>query len=373
MRKVTILLLLLLPLLTGCWDRLPLRNLQFVDLAGLNWNEKNREVELDYVFTNIKSTGPGSGEPVSETIVLKGPNVVEAVTQGEYIDQAPFLGINTGTYLMSESFVNTNPTLQLDFLLHAPYASINAPVVIFKGDLVTFLKTAPKQNGKFAGNFFRFNRALEQNNIIKSVTMMQLLESKEEELSNLAIPVMKQNEKGTELVGALLFSHGKNTDVELNNEQLRIMRLLTGKAKGRQRFSGKLEKVSEEKKEYRSFSFSFKKGTSTIRVIPQSKRPPKVNINANIEIVVIKLGTSYHELNAKYVNKTEKELGKQLDKKALETIQTLQKANCDLLGIGERIKAFHPKMWKKLNWKADYPKMNIKPHFKVHILNVDRM
>ncbi|MEH7609939.1 Ger(x)C family spore germination C-terminal domain-containing protein [Gottfriedia acidiceleris] len=372
MRKVAF-LLLLLPLLTGCWDRLPLRNLQFVDLAGIDWNAKNREIELDYVITNIKSTGPGSGESVSETIELKGPNVVEAVTQGQYIDQAPFLGINTGTYLMSESFVNTEPTLQLNFLLHAPYASINSPVVIFKGDLITFLKTTPKQNGKFAGNFVRFNKALDKNNIINSVTMMQLLESKEDELSSLAIPVVKQNEEGTELVGALLFSHGKNTDVELNNEQLRMMRLLTGKAKGRQRYSGKLEKVSEEKKEYRSFSFSFKKGTSTIRVIPQSKRPPKVNINANIDIIVIKLGKLYHQLDANYVNNIEKELGNQLDKKALETIQTLQKANCDLLGIGERIKAFHPEIWRNLNWKADYPKMNIKPHFKVHILNIDRM
>ncbi|MFF3022222.1 Ger(x)C family spore germination C-terminal domain-containing protein [Gottfriedia sp. NPDC057948] len=372
MRKVVI-LLLLLPLLTGCWDRLPLRNLQFVDIAGFDWNEKNREIELDYVITNIKSTGPGSGEPIGETIELKGPNVVEAVTQGQYIDQAPFLGINTGIYLMSESFVKKDPILQLNFLLHAPYASINAPVVIFQGDLLTFLKTTPKQNGKFTGNFFRFNRELDKNNIINSVTMMQLLQSKEDELSNFAIPVMKQNEKGTELVGALLFKHGKDTEVELNKEQLSMIRLLTGKANGRQRYSGKLEKVSEEKNAYRSYSFSFKKGTSTIRVIPQSKRPPKVNLNANIEIVVIKLGKSYHQLDAKYVNKTEKELGKQLDKKALETIQIMQKANCDLLGIGERIKAFHPKTWKNINWEKDYPKMQIKPHFKVHILNVDRM
>ena len=149
--------------------------------------------------------------------------------------------------------------------------------------------------------------------------------------------------------------------------------LLTGKEKGRQRYSGKLEKVSEEKSSYRSYSFTLKKGKSTIRLIPQSKRPPKVHINVNIDINVIDLGKAYHQLDAKYVNKIEKELGNQLDKKSLETIQIMQKANCDLVGIGERIKAFHPEIWRNLNWEADYPKMNIKPHFKVHILNVDRM
>lgn len=372
MRKVFI-LLLLLPLLTGCWDRLPLRRLQFVDLAGLDWNEMNREIELNYVITNIKSTGPGSGEPISETIVLKGPNVVEAISQGEYIDQAPFLGISTGIYLMSESFVKNDPISQLNFLLHAPYSSINTPVVLFKGDLATFLKTTPKQNKNFADNFYRFNMALDKNSIIPSVTMMQLLQSKEEELSNLAIPIVKQKEEGTELDGALLFSHGKNTGVELNKEQLRMLMLLTGNKKGRQRYSGKLDKVSEEKNAYRSYSFSLRKETSTVRVIPQSKRPPKVNISVNIDINVIDPGKAYSQLDAKYANKIEKELGNQLDKKAIETIQIMQKANCDVVGIGERIKAFHPKIWKNLNWEADYPKMKIKPHFKVHILNVDRM
>ncbi|QKE74145.1 Ger(x)C family spore germination protein [Arthrobacter citreus] len=372
MRKVAI-LLLLLPLLTGCWDRLPLRNLQFVEIAGADWNEMNREVELHYVITNIKSTGLGSGEPVSETVVLKGPSLVEAIGQGEYIDQAPFLGISTGIYLMSESFMKNDPISKLNFLLHAPYSSINTPVILFKGDLATFLQTAPKENGKFAGNLVTFNKALDKNSIIPSVTMMQLLQSKEDELTNLAIPVVKQKEQGTELDGALLFSHGKNTDVELNKEQLRMTMLLNGREKGRQRYSGKLEKVSEEKNAYHSYSFSLKKGTSTLRVIPQSKRPPKVKLNVNIDINAIDLGKAYHQLDAKYVNKIEKILGKQLEKEALETIQIMQKANCDLVGVGERIKAFHPKIWRKLNWEKDYPKMNIKPHFKVHILNVDRM
>ncbi|MFB7138026.1 Ger(x)C family spore germination protein [Gottfriedia sp. NPDC056225] len=372
MRKVAI-LLLLLPLLTGCWDRLPLRKLQFVNIAGLDWNENNREVELDYVITNIKSTGPGSGEPVSETVELKGPNVVEAISQGQYIDQAPFLGISTGIYLMSESFVKHDPISQLNFLLHAPYSSINTPVVLFKGDLATLLKITATQNGDFADMFYGFNMALDKNSIIPSVSMMQFIQSKEEQLANLAIPVMKQKEQGTELDGALLFSHGKNTDVELNKEQLRMTMLLNGKEKGRQRYSGKLEEISEEKNAYHSYSFSVKKITSSIRVIPQSKKPPKVKINVDLEINAFDLGNAYHQLDAKYVNKIEKELGKQLDKKALETIQTTQKANCDLNGVGERIKAFHPKIWGNLNWETDYPKMNIKPHFKVHILNVDRM
>ncbi|MFB7142580.1 Ger(x)C family spore germination protein [Gottfriedia sp. NPDC056225] len=372
MRKVAI-LLLLLPLLTGCWDRLPLRKLQFVDIAGLDWNNMNREVELDYVITNIKSTGPGSSESVSETIVLKGPNVVEVISQGEYIDQAPFLGISTGIYLMSESFVKNDPISQLNFLLHAPYSSINTPVVLFKGDLATFLKKTPEQNKNFADNFYHFNMALDKNSIVPGVTMMQLLQSKEDELANLAIPVMKQKEQGTELDGALLFSHGKNTGVELNKDQLRMWMLLSGNEKGRQWYSGKLEKLSEKQNAYRSYSFSVKKGTKTIRVIPQSKKPPKVNIDVDLEINAIDLGNDYHQMNATYVNKIEKILGKQLEKKALETIQIMQKANCDLVGIGARIKAFHPEIWRNLNWEKDYPKMNIKPHFKVHILNVDRM
>ncbi|WP_251026671.1 Ger(x)C family spore germination C-terminal domain-containing protein [Bacillus sp. ISL-46] len=47
----------------------------------------------------------------------------------------------------------------------------------------------------------------------------------------------------------------------------------------------------------------------------------------------------------------------------------MQKANCDVLGIGRQIKAYHPNIWKSINWLKDFPEMSIEPNFDVQILN----
>ncbi|MBT2700776.1 hypothetical protein J7E79_25945 [Bacillus sp. ISL-40] len=50
-------------------------------------------------------------------------------------------------------------------------------------------------------------------------------------------------------------------------------------------------------------------------------------------------------------------------------LHSLQKANCDVLGIGRQIKAYHPNIWKSINWRKDFPEMSIEPNFDVQILN----
>lgn len=90
-----------------------------------------------------------------------------------------------------------------------------------------------------------------------------------------------------------------------------------------------------------------------------------------MQINVFKLGKSALTLKPDYVNRIEKELSKHLEEKAAATIEIMQKANCDILGIGKEFKAYHPNIWKSLNWRKDFPEMSIEPNFDVQILNSD--
>ena len=119
------------------------------------------------------------------------------------------------------------------------------------------------------------------------------------------------------------------------------------------------------------FGFSVKKGDSNISIHSESSGLPKVNIDVRLKINVFELGESIHTLKPDYVNRMEKELSSLLEKKASDAIETLQKANCDVLGIGKEIKAYHPNIWRSLNWRKDYSRLSIEPKFKVEILNSD--
>lgn len=369
MKKAAIVILVSM-LLTGCWDRLPLRNLHLVDIAGFDLDEESGAVVLHYVVTKLKSAGQGGGEPISETTQLKGPSIVEAVGQGEYVDQARFLAINTRVYLMSERFASHDPDQKFAFLLHAPYASINTPLVVFDGNMSKLLNPKPRKNKEFTKKLHEFVMSMDTNRIMPNVSMMQFILSQKDPLEDIALPLLKHYKTRMELGGALLFHQGKSTDAKLDKEQVQMLILLLGKEKGRQKYTGNLSKNGDGSQSL-SYGFSVKKGDSKITVHPKSSGLPKVNIGVRLQINVFEIGEGVHLLKPDYVNRMEKELNHHLEERAKATIKTLQKANCDVLGIGKQIKAYHPNIWKSLNWRKDYPRLSIEPNFDVQILNSD--
>lgn len=376
MKKTAIVILSLL-LLTGCWDRLPLANIQLVDITGVDLDEQSGGVLLNFVVTKLKKAGQGGGEPLSETTELKGKSIVEAFEQGEYMDRGPFFGFNTGAFLLSEKFAAKDPGRELAFLLHAHYTSINTPVVIYEGSVSKLLKKKSSESKTLAHSLDEFISSLETYGIIPNVSMMRFITSQEEPLEDIVLPVLKQSDSGLELGGALLFRQGKSTKVKLSKEQVRTLMFLSGHGRGKQKLTPNLSQDGEGRQPHTgqvngtTYAYSAKKVASKITVRSEASGLPEVGIKVRLKINAFELGEDVHLLKSDYVNQMEKELAKHLEETAAATIEVLQKANCDALGIGMQIKAYHPNLWKSLNWRKDYPQLSIVPHFDVQILNSD--
>ncbi|WP_394136627.1 Ger(x)C family spore germination protein [Cytobacillus oceanisediminis] len=366
--KKAIIGILLLVFLTGCWDQLQLRDLQLVDIAGFDLDEENEGFLLHYIVTSLKGAGQGGGgEATSEMTTLKGTSLVQAIGEGQYTDKAPFLGINTRLYMMSKSFAENEPIKHLNFLLYAPYASINTPLVVFEGKISELLKMNSVSTQDFTKKLNHFITEAEKNSIMPSFTMMQFIQSEKEPLEGIAIPKLKQSpDSGIVFDGVLLFHKGQYSGEELNRDQVRMVMLMLGKDIGRQRYTGKFKKNNGKELAY---GFAVKKGISRITVHPEIFGLPIVDIDIHLKIHVFELGKPGSILKPDYINRMEKELSKHLEEKSLKTIETLQKGNCDLLGIGQHLKAFHPDIWKSLDWSKDYPELPIKPNIDVQILN----
>lgn len=375
MKKAAI-MIMLLPLLTGCWDQLQLSRLRLVDIAGFDLNEESEDVEIQFIVTKLKSAGQGTGEPNSVLTKLKGPSLTEAFGQGEYIDKGPFLGISTRVYLLSQRFASHEPVSELAFLLETPYSSISSPVVVLEGNMHKVLENQMETNKEFTKDLNEFIMSLEKNKFMPTVSMMNFIQSRDDPLEDLALPVLGDVNTGVGVNGALLFRHGTITGVKLDKEQVRMMMLLLKKELGRQRFTGNLsensgEQPSSDKTKQIHYGFSVKKKNSKITISHDSSRLPKVNIQVQLKIIVFELGHGVQKLKPDYVNRMEKELSNHMENMAVATIETMQKANCDVLGIGKQLKAYHPNIWKSLKWRKDYPRVTIEPNFDVQILNSD--
>lgn len=368
MKKAAIAILLVL-LLTGCWDRLPLKTLNIVDIAGIDQDKENGDIVLNYVVTKLKNAGQGSGEPSPKITVLKGHSLVEAVDQGQYTQEGPFFGMHTGIYLLSKSFASDDPVQELTFILNAPYTAINSPIVIINGNMSKLLKSKIGTNKEFSRDLYEFVLPLEKNGIAPEVTLMKLILSRKEPLEDLALPLLKPSNSSMVLDGALLFRQGTYTGKELDKDQVQMLMLMLEKFSGNKRYTGNMSRKGEDKNS--DYAFSVKKLNSKIITHPESGELPKVSIGVRMRIDVFKFGESFYTLKPEYVNRLEKELGKHLEEDAAATIKTLQKANCDVLGIGKQLKAYHPNIWKSLNWRKDFPEMSIEPNFDVQIINAE--
>ncbi|AEI40361.1 Ger(x)C family spore germination C-terminal domain-containing protein [Paenibacillus mucilaginosus] len=354
MKKAAVIFMLLL-VCTGCWDQKPLRNLHLVDVACLDLDEKSGEVLLNYIVTVLNKAGQGEGDPKSETTLLKGPSFVEAVGQGDYFDEGPFLGIHNRIYLLSEGFASRDPIGQLAFLLHAPYASINTPVVIFEGSISKLMQRKSFNREDFTETLNHFIMNLESSRIIPNVSMMHFILSKEEPLEDIALPVIKQQSNSElEFSGALLFRQGTKAEEKLSKEQVQILMLLLGENFNKHKVGGRStsgigQQLLTGHMNSTEYAFSIKKGVSRITIHPESNGLPKVIVNVKLKINVYKLGQQAVRLKSDYVNQMEKQLNSYLEERAVATIRTMQKANSDVLGIGRKIYSLHPGLWKSLD------------------------
>jgi|GEM_PF-2026792 germination protein, Ger(x)C family len=367
--KRMVLCILSLLLLSGCWDRLPLRDLQMIDAVAFDRNEETKDIAVDLIVTSLKRAGMGEGEPIAEQTELEGKSVIEAVGKSEYMDQGPFSAVNTRVFLMSERFASDRPVKELEFLLHAPYTSINTPVVIFKGEINDLIKYKVSNRKAPIEKLNTFIRSLDANGLIQNVSMMEFLTSQRDSLDDYPMPVVNYADTKFELESAMLYHAGLYTGGRLTREQLRMLMFMIGVDQGKQRITGRLSESSGVQN--LTYGFSVKSVHNRYHAQQDSGRLPKMTIDVRLNISVFDIGENIETLKPTYSHKMQQLLITQFNREANVTIQALQKANCDALGIGKHLRAYHPKLWKSLDWRNDYPNMKIEPRFNIHILNTD--
>lgn len=108
------------------------------------------------------------------------------------------------------------------------------------------------------------------------------------------------------------------------------------------------------------------------------KRKFKVSVSADESVEVnleIKLQAIVEEfpgedsLKDKDLQKINQALSEILTKEAKSVVKEVQKANCDIFGVGRKLIAYHHNVWKEKNWSEDYRKVQFHPKVEVEIVD----
>lgn len=177
-----------------------------------------------------------------------------------------------------------------------------------------------------------------------------------------ALPYLGRD--GGEIItkGVALF-HDQNYSGMLNPDQSIMMVLLMGQKGKNARFTKKLDLGhSDDIRNFITINVGSKKIKRQFKVTIADDESIDVNLGLELQAVVEEFTDV---LDEKELKKVSQDLSDLLTKEAKTVVNEIQKANCDIFGVGRKLIAYHHNVWSNKNWSEDYRK--VKFHTKVDV------
>lgn len=356
-------------LVTGCWDRREIEERLLVAAIGVD-STKDGDVFTFQVPIPNQVIGKGSSGGSTQsggdggTIQMYGEQantLTEAIKKiREKGTQEPFLGY-TQLLLIGEEKAKQGISVVMQGLRQHPEIRRQFWPIVVKGEAKELLNLPAKidiinsvvireilKNGVRRGRF-------------PDVTLKDLfIDLSNPVRRNPILNVIKVNEhKKIEWGGVAAFKNDKMIDT-LSDSESDALNQIRGKQAGR----------------YLTIPCSKGKGTlgfrpnRTRRVMHISDKPA-ITIDMYVTGTLRESSCNYNMHGTKRVKLMKNILEKQYNKNGRQLIDRAQKMDqTDYLLLGDYIHSYRPDLWKKLNWKKDFPHIPIQVRYHV---NVERL
>ncbi|MFC4101635.1 Ger(x)C family spore germination protein [Paenibacillus xanthanilyticus] len=360
--KKTIAALFLCLTLTGCWDQIQLNNLLFIDVIGIDYAEgQSKKLKVNYVISSVQEANQGGGKPATVYVESSGVNLYDAVTQTNKELPGVLSVLETRLYLISRRFAKDEPLKHLDIASQFASNPLYAYLAMYDGDLSKLLAKNRLKDQTISNlliglldDQIRFGTA-------PSNKLLHYILGGNQFMNDFALSRLEPYKEGARLSGTALFSNGRYTGINLNNEDTLLAALMDGTP-------GKLQLITGQWKG-RSYSVLVQKSKRRIKVGTDSGKLREITISLDLQVKLVVDGDGLKKHTDAHLNETESIIEADLAVKMGQVLAALQKANCDFLQLGHEVAAFHPDVYKTLHWREAYPKLNLKPIVHVKIMN----
>ncbi len=362
--KRTVASLLICLLVTGCWDQVQLKNLLFVDIIGIDYEEGNmQQLKVNYVISSLQEANQGGGRPSSLYMESTGTNIYDAVSKTSKELPGVLSVLETRLYLISAGFAKHEPLRHLDITSQFVSNPLYAYLAVYDGDLSKLL-AKKKIKEQTVSNFLVGLLDEEiRRGTIPSNKLLHYILGGNLFMNDFALNRFEPYKDGARLAGTALFSNGRYTGVNLNSDDTQLVHLLhesTGK--------NQLMLIAGDVADLH-YTALVQHAKRDIHVASDGERLREIAISLHLRVKLIENGSELKKHTEQMLTKAETAIAADLTAKSTKVMATLQQANCDHLQLGHEVAAFHPHVYKKLNWREQYPRLSIKTKVHVQILN----
>lgn len=358
-------LIALLVVLTSCWDRRLLKDHTLILAIGYDLND-NQTISKTVTFPREATNNEQQEAPSeSEVMTTVGDTVGDSDIELERHLSQRFDRSKARILLLGEELAKYGMFPTLDSMYRDPRGPLNAFVAVVVGRAEEGLKI--KKEKSFFKNEFYFGllNSAEETGIIKSENVQSICPVLLSERKDIMLPLIKVDDADNAYIdGQALFSGDKMTGTLNKEESIMILLLTDNMTK-----SLKLNfQISEDRKKHEEnyVTFAVRKEKRKLNIYEENNYiKVEIDINLRIEIEEFPQDHLYEKSKLEYL---EERINEQLTKLAEETITTVKKANSDVFGIGEKVRAYYPSTWEKIEWNDVYPETPIDVTFHTEII-----
>ncbi|WP_179883992.1 Ger(x)C family spore germination protein [Bacillus thuringiensis] len=342
-------------LLTGCWDQRLLKESSLILGAGLDLT-KDQKIE-DTFFYPKSVKGPGLQQ---KTILVsaKGDTIRDAREHANRKTAEKLDASKNRFCLLGKDLAAHGIYAALDMVYRDAKGASNAKVAVVNGLAKDALFLHATDTNLASEYYPKLLASAETSGFIKNHTVQALCSLIFADGKDFMVPYITLNKKERRayITGLAMFHHDKFVGT-LNGIQSKMFLLLTNTKHPHIGFKIKID--ADEKKREKNFIYVQVNQLKPTIHIRQNQKQLRTTMDLDIAYTVTEYGKGKltTEKKKQFLNHKVKKHFTQL---ANQTLLNMQRANCDGLGIGERVQAYHMDAWKHINWDKAYPHLPIK-------------
>lgn len=352
--KKLLMVCMLLPLLSGCWDEILYKDVTIVPLIGLEG--ENNELTLHFSFPTFNDDAVEYHMTTGEGFSIRTARNNAFLHSNEMLDIS-----QVDIFLIDEKTAKDHLYNYIDPIYRTPRNRLNGYMILTKGDMAEYFKedhNLPTNPGNFYKGLLETSIKFSK---IPDLNFQNAIRLYFEESQDLALPVISISDKTNtpEMSGVGLFSKKDFTGQYLTIDQSKLLVLLNGTASSK----------------YLQFEYEWTHENKTYPLVVEyesKKEDRKIQGNKIQHTIDLKVSVEelpYHHLNNR---QTVKQLDAFLSKKITEDFQgmmtVLQEAKSDAVGYGKSVRAFHQELWNRGEWQDTFSKMDIDIQVNVNIV-----
>lgn len=357
MKKIKVLLLsiICLPLLTSCWDRNLLKDVQLVLSAGFDLTPDGKILSTISI-PNIHS-GVG-GTQVTGSLVKSAksdtPRDTRNILNTKISEQ--FNASKLMVVLLGEEYAKQDIYPGLDVFYREPKSSRIGNIAVVKG----------RANDLFNNN--QENKSMSEflSGLLQSAKASTIIPKQSRPLisdifdpgADFVLPLIESKENEVQVKGLAMFNETKYTGYDLTLQESTLYLLMSNQKSKEASLKLKIHEGKEPKmKNFILFNVIKSKTNVTVKV----KKPDDISVKLSLDLKVEVKEYSDERLDSKKkINDLNRQLSDLLTKKANTILHKMQEAKSDSLAIGRNLIAYHHDVWEKINWEEEYPNIEMK-------------